>query len=56
MYEKNNQVIIEALVDKIKSLKLTLSIRDAEIEQLKKERDSRAQDLNKPCTKENTDV
>lgn len=33
----NNQVIIDALVDKIKSLQLTLSIRDTEIEQLKKQ-------------------
>ena len=36
MYGTNNQVIIDALVDKIKSLKLTISIRDTEIEQLKK--------------------
>lgn len=37
MYDNNTQVIIDALVDKIKSLKLTLSIRDTEIEQLRKQ-------------------
>jgi hypothetical protein len=52
MYGTNNQIIIDALVDKIKSLKLTLSIRETEIEQLKKERDSQAQALNKPTVKE----
>lgn len=56
MYGTNNQVIIEALVDKIKSLKLTLSIRETEIEQLKKERDRNAKELNKPVVKEQTNV
>lgn len=37
MYGTNNQVIIDALVDKIKSLKLTLSIKETEIEQLRKQ-------------------
>ena len=37
MYGTNNQVIIDALVDKIKSLKLTISVKECEIEQLKKE-------------------
>jgi hypothetical protein len=52
MYGKNDPIIIDALVDKIKSLKLTLSIRETEIEQLKKERDKNAQELNKPIVKE----
>lgn len=52
MYGKNDPIIIDALVDKIKSLKLTLSIRETEIEHLKKERDSQAQALNKPIVKE----
>ena len=37
MYGTNNQVIIEALVDQIKNLKLTIIVKDSEIEQLKKE-------------------
>lgn len=37
MYDNNTQVIIDALVDKIKSLKLTLSIKETEIEQLRKQ-------------------
>lgn len=35
MNEKNTQVIIDALVDQIKSLKLTILVRDTEIAQLK---------------------
>ena len=37
MYGKNDPIIIDALVDKIKSLKLTLSIKETEIEQLRKQ-------------------
>lgn len=37
MYGTNNQVIIDALVDQIKKLKLDLIIKDSEIEHLKKE-------------------
>lgn len=35
MYGTNNQVIIDALVDKIKKLNLDVIIKDSEIEQLK---------------------
>ena len=35
MYGKNTQVIIDALVDQIKKLKLDIILRDTEIEQLK---------------------
>ena len=37
MYGNNNQVIIDALVDQIKKLKLDIIVRDSEIERLKKE-------------------
>ena len=37
MYGTNNQVIIDALVDQIKKLKLDIIVRDSEIERLKKE-------------------
>lgn len=37
MYGTNNQVIIDALVDQIKNLKLTIVVKDSEIERLKKE-------------------
>ena len=37
MYGTNNQVIIEALVDQIKKLKLDIIVKDSEIEMLKKE-------------------
>ena len=37
MYGSNNQVIIDALVNEIKRLKLDLSIRESEMEKLKKE-------------------
>jgi hypothetical protein len=37
MYGTNNQVIIDALVDQIKKLKLDLIIKESENEQLKKE-------------------
>lgn len=37
MYGKNTQVIIDALVDKIKKLQLDLIIKDSEIAQLKDE-------------------
>ena len=36
MNEKNTPVIIDALVEQIKSLKLTILVRDSEIESLKK--------------------
>lgn len=35
MYGNNNQVIIDALVDQIKRLKLDILVKDSEIEQLK---------------------
>ena len=38
MYGSNNQVIIDALVNEIKRLKLDLAIRESELEALKKER------------------
>lgn len=37
MYGTNNQVIIDALVEQIKNLKLTILVKDSEIEQLKKD-------------------
>ena len=37
MYGTNNQVIIDALVDQIKKLKLDILLRDSEIEKLKDE-------------------
>ena len=38
MYGNNTHVIIDALVEQIKSLKLTILVKESEIEQLKKER------------------
>lgn len=35
MYDNNTQVIIDALVAQIKNLKLTILLKDSEIEQLK---------------------
>lgn len=37
MNETNNQVIIEALVNQIKDLKLTILVKESEIEKLNKE-------------------
>lgn len=37
MYGSNNQVIIDALVDQIKNLKLTILVKESENEQLRKE-------------------
>ena len=37
MYGNNNQVIIDALVDQIKRLKLDILVKDSEIENLKGE-------------------
>ena len=37
MYGSNNQVIIDALVDQIKNLKLTILVKESEIEQLRRE-------------------
>lgn len=52
MYGTNNQVIIDALVDQIKKLKLDLIIKESELEQLKKERAAQEVALNKPVVKE----
>lgn len=37
MFDKNTQIIIDALVDQIKKLRIDVLIRDSEIEQLKDE-------------------
>lgn len=37
MYGSNNQVIIDALVDQIKNLKLTILVKESENEQLRAE-------------------
>lgn len=37
MYGTNNQIIIDALVDQIKRLKLDILVKDSEIENLKGE-------------------
>lgn len=53
MYGTNNQVIIDALVDQIKRLKLDLSIRESELERYKKILEKNAEESSKPIVKEN---
>lgn len=51
MYGKNNQIIIEALCDEIKALKLDILVRDSEIKSLKEKLN-----VNKAAEKEVTNA